>query len=85
MGDVERVIQKESIILHRCLADRLFLSGDVRADEKQLATISIVRGDGSENKVECFEQTKLALARTIVRVFELFAALVVHSERLCGL
>src|ERR1700674_4919769 len=56
------------------LADRLFLSGDVRADEKQLATISIVRGDGSENKVECFEQTKLALARTIVRVFELFAA-----------
>ena len=66
-------------------ADRLFLRGNFRADEKQLATISIVRRDGSENKIEGFEQTQLAFARAIFRVFEFFAALVVHSERLRGL
>ena len=59
-------------------ADRLFLRGNFRADEKQVAAIPIVRRDGSENKIECFEQTQLALARAIFCVFEFFAALVVH-------
>ena len=42
--------------------DRLFLRGNLRADQKQLATISIVGRKGSENQIEGFEQTKLALS-----------------------
>ena len=34
-----------------------FLRGNLRADKKQVAAIPIVRRDGSENKIECFEQT----------------------------
>ena len=45
-------------------ADRLFLRGNLRANEKQFPAIPIVRGDGSEDEIEGFEQTSCALARS---------------------
>ncbi len=38
-------------------ADRLFLGGNFRPQDEQLATIPIFPRDGSENKIECVEQT----------------------------